>query len=160
MSFRPRPAISVGRSRLSFWRNWSRRRFRTRRETRVIAVQQCAPADGPLARSSPAAELGVASPCARVGICFRHPEQRIEAGRTEEGLVLLGERRGSHGGGTWAPPGGHLEFGESVEQCARREVFEETGLVIERLSAGPYTSDLFASEEKQIACTVPPADQP
>jgi len=74
--------------------------------------------------------------------------------------VLLGERRGSHGGGTWAPPGGHLEFGESVEQCARREVFEETGLVIERLSAGPYTSDLFASEEKQIACTVPPADQP
>jgi 8-oxo-dGTP diphosphatase len=64
------------------------------------------------------------------------------------GLVLLGRRIGSHGAGTWALPGGHLEFGESVEQCARREVREETGLELERLSPGPYTNDLFASEGK------------
>ena len=64
------------------------------------------------------------------------------------GLVLLGERIGAHGAGTWALPGGHLEFGESVEQCARREVWEETGLELQQVSPGPYTNDLFATEGK------------
>ena len=63
-------------------------------------------------------------------------------------FVLLGQRKGSHGAGTWALPGGHLEFGESVEECAAREVKEETGLVVQCLVRGPYTNDLFASEAK------------
>jgi 8-oxo-dGTP diphosphatase len=64
------------------------------------------------------------------------------------GLVLLGKRIGSHGAGTWAPPGGHLEFRESVEQCASREVLEETGLHIESVAPGPFTNDVFAPENK------------
>lgn len=63
-----------------------------------------------------------------------------------EGRVLLGLRSGSHGSGTWSVPGGHLEFGETIEQCAAREVLEETGLVIEDVKPGPYTNDVFTDE--------------
>ncbi|MFP4445898.1 MAG: nucleotide triphosphate diphosphatase NUDT15 [Desulfosudaceae bacterium] len=65
-----------------------------------------------------------------------------------DGRILLGKRLGAHGEGTWALPGGHLEFGESVEECAAREVREETGLTIHSLTRGPYTSDLFPAEGK------------
>jgi 8-oxo-dGTP diphosphatase len=48
----------------------------------------------------------------------------------KDGKVLLGKRQGSHGAGEYAWPGGHLEYMESFEQCAKREVKEETGLEI------------------------------
>lgn len=42
--------------------------------------------------------------------------------------ILLGERLSSHGAGTFEIPGGHLEFGETFADAARRKVEEETGL--------------------------------
>lgn len=48
----------------------------------------------------------------------------------KNGHLLLGRRKGSHGAGEYAYPGGHLEHLESFEQCAKREVKEETGLEI------------------------------
>ncbi|MGI9274326.1 MAG: nucleotide triphosphate diphosphatase NUDT15 [Endozoicomonas sp.] len=62
--------------------------------------------------------------------------------------ILLGRRKNSHGEGHWAFPGGHLEFGESPEDCARRETMEETGLALSRVKTGPYTSDIFEKEHK------------
>lgn len=48
----------------------------------------------------------------------------------KDGKVLLGKRKGSHGEGEYAWPGGHMEYMESFEECAKREVTEETGIEI------------------------------
>ncbi len=48
-----------------------------------------------------------------------------------DGKVLLGKRKGSHGDGEYSWPGGHMEYMESFEECARREVREETGIEIQ-----------------------------
>lgn len=50
-----------------------------------------------------------------------------------DGAVLLGKRKGSHGSGYFAFPGGHLEHLEGFEECAHREVLEETGMEITNL---------------------------
>src|ERR1700751_5063825 len=53
------------------------------------------------------------------------------------GELLLLHRRDNH---KWTMPGGTLDFGESLTQCAIREVHEETGLRI-RITGliGTYT---------------------
>jgi 8-oxo-dGTP diphosphatase len=51
----------------------------------------------------------------------------------KNGKVLIGKRKGAHGAGEWAWPGGHLEYMESFEDCARREVMEETGIEIHNI---------------------------
>jgi 8-oxo-dGTP diphosphatase len=66
----------------------------------------------------------------------------------ENGRLLLGKRKGSHGAGTWSAPGGHLEYGESVEDCAQREALEETNLTLKNLRLGPFTNNVFESENK------------
>lgn len=57
--------------------------------------------------------------------------------------VLMGKRQGSHGQATWSFGGGHLEFGESIEDCARRELREEAGIVIDNIRRVAFTNDVF-----------------
>lgn len=45
--------------------------------------------------------------------------------RDKSGKILLQQRTDN---GFWGMPGGQVELGEPVEQSARREVYEETGL--------------------------------
>jgi len=62
--------------------------------------------------------------------------------------VLLLKRLNVHGAGTWSTPGGHLEFGETPEECATREAKEETDLVIDNVTFKAITNDVFIAENK------------
>jgi 8-oxo-dGTP diphosphatase len=64
------------------------------------------------------------------------------------GKFLMGKRLGSHGEGSWSVPGGHLEFGETFADTARRETLEETGVHIKNIRFGAVTNDYFEEENK------------
>lgn len=49
------------------------------------------------------------------------------------GQVFLAKRLGAHGEDSWGSAGGHLEFGETLEDCARREAMEELGVSVGEL---------------------------
>lgn len=51
--------------------------------------------------------------------------------------------------GTWSLPGGHLEYGETFEQCAKRETMEEIGMEIEDVEFVTATESMFVAETKQ-----------
>ena len=51
----------------------------------------------------------------------------------KDGKILLGKRKGSHGEGEYAWPGGHMEYMESFTKCAKREVMEETAMEIDNI---------------------------
>lgn len=67
----------------------------------------------------------------------------------KDGKFLAQRRKGAHGEGSWSLPGGHLEFGESFEETARREVMEEAGIEIKNVRFGAVTNDHFVDENKQ-----------
>ena len=50
----------------------------------------------------------------------------------QSGQVLMGLRLSKHGFNTWSAPGGKPEQGETFEDTAVREVFEETGIKINK----------------------------
>lgn len=66
----------------------------------------------------------------------------------KEGKFIMQQRQGAHGQGSWSVPGGHLEYGESFEDTARREVKEETNLEIKNIRFGAITNDYFAGDAK------------
>ncbi len=48
----------------------------------------------------------------------------------EKGEVLLGRRTDNH---KWGYAGGSIELGETIEECAKRELYEETGLIADEI---------------------------
>ncbi len=61
----------------------------------------------------------------------------------KDGKVLIGKRLGVLGPDTWAPPGGKLEMMETWEECAQREVAEETSLRIRNIRYITTTNDVY-----------------
>ena len=67
--------------------------------------------------------------------------------RDENGRILLQKR--THPKGKWGLPGGLMELSESLEETAKREVFEETNLTVDDLKLlGVYSGkDYFCTAQ-------------
>ena len=72
--------------------------------------------------------------------------------------LLLGKRISAHSENSWQFPGGHLEFGETVEACARREAEEEAGIIIGNITPSGYTNDVFIDADKHYVTLFVSAD--
>lgn len=64
--------------------------------------------------------------------------------------VLIGKRKGSHGSGFYSIPGGHLEFGETYEECCDRELMEEIGVNFGKYKKVGFSEDFFEDEKHYI----------
>lgn len=82
------------------------------------------------------------------------PKVGVGAVVLKEGKVLLGKRKGAHGEGLWATPGGHLEFGETPEECACRELLEETGLKAISWRLGPWVNNVIDQTKHYVTLFV------
>lgn len=71
-----------------------------------------------------------------------------EEGEQPTTRFFAGIRKGSHGAGSLALPGGHLEMMESWEDCAKREVKEEMDLDLVNLHFVHVTNDIMVEEDK------------
>lgn len=62
--------------------------------------------------------------------------------------IYAGLRKGSHGEGTLALPGGHLEVFETWQDCAMREVREEMNVELTNVQFAHVTNDIMENEGK------------
>lgn len=59
-------------------------------------------------------------------------------------------RLSKHGEGEYALPGGHLELGESFEDCAARELLEETGITAAQWSFVHAVNSVFSPTKHYV----------
>jgi ADP-ribose pyrophosphatase YjhB (NUDIX family) len=64
--------------------------------------------------------------------------------------VLLVQRGKEPNYGRWTFPGGAIELGETSRECATRETFEETGLIVEILDVAFVVDRIFREEDGAI----------
>jgi len=60
----------------------------------------------------------------------RRPEIGVGAVVVHDGRLLVIRRARPPAAGAWSVPGGHVEWGETLEAALVREVHEETGLTV------------------------------
>ncbi len=78
--------------------------------------------------------------CGEIVHIYRNPFLTVDIIiEFRDGRVVLVERKNPPYG--WALPGGFVDYGESLEEAALREAFEETGLRLEKITQFRAYSD-------------------
>jgi 8-oxo-dGTP diphosphatase len=93
--------------------------------------------------------MGILSP----GDPRRYPEYpRISAHTIvrKDNRILLIQRGGEPFKGTWAPPGGGIELGETVYDAGKREVLEETGIECEIEGIQEIDDQIYLDEDGKV----------
>ena len=76
------------------------------------------------------------------------PRVGVGAITIKDGKVLLVKRGIEPSKGLWAIPGGTLKLGETLQECAAREILEETGITI-RVGDCVYVFDFIEHDNKR-----------
>lgn len=68
----------------------------------------------------------------------------------DEGRILMGKRSDNH---MWGYSGGSVEIDECVEDCAKRELYEEMGLIADEMelfyiNSGPETHYIYPNGDE------------
>ena len=78
----------------------------------------------------------------------RTPRVGVGAITVKDGKVLLVKRAIEPSKGLWAIPGGTLKLGETLQECAAREILEETGIRI-KVGACVYVFDFLERDDER-----------
>ncbi|OGP90181.1 MAG: hypothetical protein A2031_08400 [Deltaproteobacteria bacterium RBG_19FT_COMBO_43_11] len=76
------------------------------------------------------------------------PRVGVGAITIKDEKVLMVKRGVEPSYGLWAIPGGTLKLGESMRQCAEREMLEETGITV-KAGACVYVFDFIEHDDKE-----------
>jgi ADP-ribose pyrophosphatase YjhB (NUDIX family) len=88
--------------------------------------------------------------CQNCGFVFyQNPAAGVAAVIIRNKKILLGKRNGSYQG-KWCIPCGHIDWGEDVHDAVKRELLEETGLIIEPLNVYAVLSNFHNEEQYTV----------
>ena len=88
--------------------------------------------------------------------CYKYPHPAVTADCVIFGFdglnikVLLIQRGIEPFKGRWAFPGGFMQMDETIEECARRELQEETGLVVNTVEQFHIFSDVHRDPRERV----------
>ncbi|TXT54938.1 MAG: Bifunctional NMN adenylyltransferase/Nudix hydrolase [Candidatus Thorarchaeota archaeon] len=85
---------------------------------------------------------------------YKNPSPTVDTVILDQDRIVLVKRKNEPYKGMWVFPGGFVDYGETVEKAALREVIEETGMKVELLDILGVYSDPERDPRKHIQSTV------